>query len=275
MSHTAQLELLYDCVLKLSESTQGRPTDWRGQQFSIVFAKLGLTCVSFLRVVPVSIFFTPAKNHYVWDFSAAASLCRNLIEAYCVLRYLGTDLSDRDEEEFREALWEYHAAFERCRMLRAALPNSTRLPEAAARLAQCRTRIEQSTWFQKLSPKHQKCLLKGSDFKLLSNIELGKAAGISENYYRAQYAYCSAYAHSAPFSIDQMDAFRVGTPEAEGLFRMLANVATGYTAFAIRDFVRLFPDQTSALSPDVHRYIAEWEQILKWDGNPWFDKPDA
>ena len=110
---------------------------------------------------------------------------------------------------------------------------------------------------------------------LLSNIDLSKSAGINADYYRSQYRYCSAFAHSAPFSISQMDSFRYGTLEAEGLFRMLTSVATGYSAFAVRDFARLFPDQEADLSPEVRKCILEWEDIFKWEMHRGLYKPSA
>lgn len=265
MPAASTLDQLCDSVIKLSAETQGRPTDWRGERVSWVFAKFAATCISFLRLIPSSTFYTPAKNLLLWDLSSAASLCRNLIEAYYVLVYVGSDSPDQKNREFREALWEFHAAFERHEMLRIALPSSKRLPEAAAPLATCRKRLEQSQAFQNLSPGHQKKLLDGDSFRLPSNIELSRIAGISENYYRAQYKYCSTFAHSSPFSISQMSAFRAGSPEAEQVLQRLIGLATGYAALAIRDFTRMFPDWEPTLPPEVRDCILIWQDTFKWE----------
>jgi hypothetical protein len=235
---------------------------------------LSATCVSFLRVIPGSRLYTPASDLRLWDLSAAASLCRNLIEAYYVLLYINSDPADEADREFQEALWEYHAAFECHEMLSVALPNSTKLPGAAALLGKRRQQLEQCLVFQRQSLPHRKMLLAGKKFKLPDNIELSKAAGISEIYFRSQYKYCCTFAHSSPFSISQLDSFRAGTPEAERLLGMLVDLATGYTAIAIRDYSRRFPDQRDLLPANVRECIQIWEETFKWENNPWFNAPD-
>ena len=274
MNAIETLDEMCDCVMQISAGTQGRLTTWRGQQASLLFAKLGATCMSFLRVIPGSRFNAAADKFYLWDLSAAASLCRNLIEAYYVLFYLNTEPADEEEREFQEALWEFHASSERHEMFLAALPDSTKLPSVAASLVKKRERLEKSGLFQKQTPQHQKILLSGKKFKLPDNIELSRAAGISEKYFRSQYKYCCTFAHSSPFSISQLDSLQAGTPEAEQLFRMLANLATGYTALAIRDFTQKHPDQQAALSGNVRKCIAIWEDTLRWEKSSSFNVAD-
>jgi hypothetical protein len=275
MSKADALEDLCNCMIQISTATEGRLTDWRGLNASLVFAKLCATCISFLRLIPSSTFYTPAKNLQLWDLSSAASLCRNLVEAYYVLVYLKTAPTDEEDADFQQALWEYHAAFERYDMLRSILPDSRRLPELAATMTKCRAKLQESPQFLQLSSGHQKKILAGKKFKLPSNVELSQVARISENYYRGRYKYCSTFAHSAPFSISQLNSFRAGTPDSERVLSALIGTATGYTALAIRDFVHLFPDQESTLRPEVSDRILIWEETLKWEEAPWFDTPKA
>ena len=273
MQDSSTLDQLCDCAIHVSMNTQGRPTDWRGAKASVLFAKLCITCISFLRFIPNSSFYVPAKSLPLLDLSSAASLCRNLIEAYYVLLYVSSNPEDEEDREFRQALWDYHAEFERHEMLRVALPSSKTLPKAVALLAQCRTRLEKSPRFQRLSKGHQTKLLEGDNFKLSSSIELSRAAGISEKYYRAQYKYCSTFAHSSPYSISQMESL-ADAPDTEHVWGMLVNIATGYTALAIRDFIRLFPDQQGKLPEKAIESISLWEEILKWEKLTWLGTPD-
>lgn len=273
MLGSSTLDQLCDCAIHVSMNTQGRPTDWRGAKASVLFAKLCMTCIGFLRFIPNSSFYVPAKSLPLLDLSSAASLCRNLIEAYYVLLYVSATPQDEEDCEFRQALWDYHTEFERYEMLRVALPSSKTLPKAVALLAQCRTRLEKSPVFQRLSKGHQAKLLEGDSFKLSSSIELSRAAGISEKYYRAQYKYCSTFAHSSPYSISQMESL-ADAPDTEHVWGMLVNIATGYTALAIRDFIRLFPDQEDKLPDTVKESISLWEDMFKWEKLPWFDSPN-
>ncbi len=255
----------------LSSKTEGRGgVSWREQQASLVFAKLCVTCISFLRLIPRSSFFTSTKGLNIWDLSSAASLARNIIESYCVLYYIGRDKSSDTEHEFRELLWEYHDAFERYEMLRTTLPSSANISDIAALFEALKVLIQNSAYFNTLSAGYQKSLLDGKDFKIVSNVDICKHAGISERYYRSEYKYCSAFAHTAPFSISQLDAFRAGAPDAEPILEHLVQVTTGFLTVAIRDYVWIFPDQTSEITSEVADCIKYWEQILRWEKLPEF-----
>jgi hypothetical protein len=177
---TKTLDKLCHCALALSSKTEGRSgVSWLEQQASLVFAKLCITCISFLKLIPKSSFFTFTKGLSIWDLSSAASLARNIMESYCVLYYVGIDKPSEGEREFRELLWEYHDAFERHEMLRISLPSSANLSDIAALFETVKGRLQNSPYFKKLSPGHQENLLRGNDFKILSNVVLCKRAGIS------------------------------------------------------------------------------------------------
>jgi hypothetical protein len=277
MDGIKELEALCQTITIVSANTQGHPTDWRGQQASLAFAKFGISCITLLRLVPGSSYFTLAGPFAAWDLSAVASQCRSLMEAYYLLCYLVREPTTNEEKEFRQCLWDYHEAFERHEMLCIALPDATSLAKLAQALATQRTRLEASPHFQQLSPGHRKELLAGRSFKLESAIELSRKAGISENYYRSWYKYCSAFAHSAPFAIAQLDSFRAGAEEANHILGTLVQLASSFCAVAIRDFVSLFADQQASLDQKVKEAIARWEGILKWERSPCFntgsDKP--
>lgn len=271
MSKTNTLEKLCNTMIEISMATQGRTTDWRGLQTSLVFAKLCATCISFLRLIPSSTFYTPAKTLQLWDLSSAAALCRCLIESYYVLVYLRVRPADKVDAEFQRLLWEFHEAYERHKMTLRVLPDSPKLPQLQARVNDCRTSLESSACFQRLSERHQQKILKGKQFKLASGIELSRVAGVSQNYYAGRYKYCSAFAHTAPFSISQLDAFRAGTPASEDILNALVGTATGYTALAVRDFTGLFPDQAATLSADDRQLINVWEETFRWEKSEWFN----
>lgn len=270
-TNLATLELLVAASLAISNDTVGRPTNWRGQQVSLAFAKVGVTALTFLRLMPESSYFGPAKQFAVWDLSAAAAQCRGLIEAYYVICYLVHEPTAESEQEFRQLLWEYHEEYERHEMLRTGIPDSRHLTRVAQDLGSRRARIEANAFFQTLSAGHRQRLLDGKDFKLDGPIELSRKAGVSENYYRSNYKYCSAFAHSAPFSISQLDVFKADTMEAKQVLGALVSVSCGYMAVSIRDFTSLFPDQIIRLSPEIRQVIQFWEELLKWEKSPYFD----
>lgn len=224
--------------------------------------------MTFLRLVPGSSHFGAADGLEVWDLPSAATICRNLIEAYHVLCYFTHFPVDEDMKGFRTLLWEYHEEFERHEMLCAGVKGSNHLPAIAQELQQRRCRLELSPVFRRLNGKLQKDLLRGKYFKLESAIDLSRQAGICEDYYRSQYKYCCAYAHSAPFSFSQSRDFRRRTEEAKQLFTTLVQCATGYVALALRDFVGQFPEQKGELGDEAIGLILRWEGILSsWDSH--------
>lgn len=275
VTNVATLEILAETMTGLSKRTTGMPTTWRCEQASLAFGKVGITCLTFLRTVPGSSFFGPAKGIAVWDLSAAASLCRNLVEAYLLLCYLVHEPTDPTQREFQQLLWDYHREMERHKMLHLGVPDSRHLADVAKTVGALRAKLESNAVFRSLSTKQQSYLLKGGDFKLDSPIDLCGKAGISEGFYRSNYKYCSAYTHSAPFALSQLRDFEAGSEEAKQLMKTLAGTACGYSAFAIRDFAALFPLETLHLSPEVGHIIAVWEEIMRWEKSGYFGGPPS
>lgn len=275
VTNLATLELLVETMTGLSKRTTGMPTTWRLEQSSIVFGKIGITCWTFLRTVPGSSFFGPSKGMAVWDISAAASLCRNFVEAYLLLCYLVHEPTDAAQREFQQLLWDYHREMERHKMLRLGVPDSRHLADVAKTVAALRAKLESTVAFRSLSAKRQSNLLKGEDFKLDGPIDLCGKAGVSEAYYRSNYKYCSAYTHSAPFALSQLRDFEAGTAGAEQLMKTLVGIMCGYSALAIRDFAALFPLEMLNLTPKVRHVIAVWEEIVRWEKSGYFGGPPS
>ncbi len=260
------LEQLCECAVVLSANTSDRQVpSWREQKGSLIFSRQVATCLSLLRLLPSSSHYSAAKGRRVWDAPSAASLTRNIIESYCILYYVGIDTVTPEENLFREYLWDYHETFERFEMVRIGLPHSPNLKELEAIRDAAQSRLQGTPHFQQLSSGHQTNLLAGKDFRVLSNVDICQRAGISENYYRSEFKFFSAYVHTAPFAISQGAVFRAGTPEAEQFFKRIFQSALGWMALTVRDFVKLFPDQQSVLGADVRECIGLWEVMSTWE----------
>ena len=265
------LERLCECAVSFSSNTQNRQVpSWREEKGSLIFAKQTATCKSFLRLIPKSTHYAASGGRRVWDISSAASLSRNIVESYCTFFYVAIDEVTDEENLFRERLWEYHAAFERHEMFRIGLPHSTHLSQMKGILEEEKKQLEGTVHFQKLSSAYQARLLEGKQFRVLDNVAVCQRARISENYYRADFKFCSAYTHTSPFAISQGAVFRAGTPETEQVFDRIVQSTIGWMALAVRDFARLFPDQEPCLAQDVKECIELWEKIFKWEKQPDF-----
>ncbi|SRR5258706_3329653 len=265
MKQVEDLETLCELAMQMSERTTNRQvTAWQIKEASLIFAKQVMTCISLLRLIPASTYFSPAKGHLPWDLSSVATLTRNIIETYLTLFYLAVENVDQDERAFRELYWHFQEDSERYEMMQTALPGSQQISALLARLEEARGKVKKSAFFKALHAKRQAELMKARDCRIVGYSRLSEHAGISRQYHRAEYKYCSNFAHTSALSISQLDAFRAGAPEAATMLGHLAQLAANYMAIAIRDYATLFPDQKDSLGP-IRETLEVCLHVLKWE----------
>jgi hypothetical protein len=187
------------------------------------------------------------------------------MEAYYSLIYLSLPNIPPEEPGFKSVLWHYHDAFERHEALRIGLPQSGVAQKLKLHLDAARAALEGSAYFQKLKERHRENLLHGKDFKLLDNIELSRRAKINPAYYRMQYKFCSAFSHTAPFSISLMGSFKAGATESKRVLATLVATAGVYTALGIRDFTNVFSEAKARIPSQVMESISVAEHIANWE----------
>jgi hypothetical protein len=62
------------------------------------------------------------------------------------------------------------------------------------------------------------------------------------------------------------DAFRAGTPEGRQRFKYVAEVATAFMALAVREFLRIVPDQIATVDENAWNIVRLWEGVLRdWE----------
>ena len=181
------LEALCRCAVSLSITTQGRPAStWQLIEGSIIFARNCLTCVSLLRLIPISSFYSPIEKLDAWDLPSVASLVRNIIETYHVFFYITEEVSDA-EREARVALWRFHETAERLKALQLGVPSSKGIEQLTNEYSKRRVRLERSSFFQSLPRKQRANLLNARDSKFSSQSEIAKRAGVNHNYLASCY----------------------------------------------------------------------------------------
>jgi Family of unknown function (DUF5677) len=262
------LETLCHCAISLSTRTQGRPTsNWQLLEGSSIFARNCLTCVSLLRLVPISSFYRPIEKLDVWDLPSVASLVRNIIETYHIFFYIVEGVSE-SECEARQALWCFHEIAERLRALQLGVPSSKGIDELKKDYLRRKVRLEASPFFQGLSNKQRNNLLNGRDSKFLTQNEIAERTGVSLNYLASCYKYCSNFIHTSPMAVAMMNTFRAGTPVGLERFKYVSDLATAFMALTIRDLVHLVPDQRAHINEGTWDTIRLWEGVLRnWERN--------
>jgi hypothetical protein len=262
------LETLCHCAVSLSIRTQGRSaSNWQVVEGSIIFARNCLTCVSVLRLIPISTFYRPVEKLDTWDLPSVASLVRNIIETYLVFFYVIEEVS-ADEGEAREALWRFHETAERLKALQLGVPSSKGIESLKKEYLKRKARLEASSFFQALSNKQRAKFAGGSRSKFLHQSEIAQRAGVSRKYLASCYKYCSNFTHTSPMAISMMNAFRAGTAEGRQRFKYASELATAFIALTIRDFMRLVPDQCERIERPTWETIQLWDGVLRnWDKN--------
>ncbi len=259
-----------DASIALSKQTAGIETDsWHNIEASIIYAKIVISYLSVLRFIPKSKYYGPIGEFEVWDLSSPASITRSIIEAYFCLFYISVEDVSNEEKEKRKLLWLYHEKNERLKMLKTALPHSKYIGEIYDDKERHKNKLVTQAWFQKLKPGRQKELLNKDVSKLDGNIEICIKAGINESYYRSIFKYLSSFAHTSPLSISQLDSMKINKNEGKFLFGHIANIASGFSAIALGDFTKLFPEQ-SLYNSKITEYISIWKEVMQWEGSEYF-----
>ena len=233
----------------------------------MIFARNCLTCVSLLRLIPISSFYRPVEKLDAWDLPSVASLVRNIIETYHVFFYITEEVSDA-EREARVALWRFHETAERLKALQLGVPSSKGIEQLTNEYSKRRARLERSSFFQSLPKKQRANLLNARDSKFSSQSEIAERAGVSRKYLASCYKYCSNFTHTSPMAISMLNAFRAGTPEGRQRFKYVSELATAFMALTIRDFLCLVPDQRELIDRDTWDIIQLWDGVLRdWERN--------
>jgi len=255
-------EKLCNICIQLSINTHKRKVNsWREEYGSYIFAKIATHSIAILKLLPYSPLFELPKNFKVWDISSLAVLVRALIETYNVFYYLIMDEIDDIELDFRFIVWHLHSESERLRMLKSIGSINPAIKEIEKSIEVHKAKLLINSFYNSLASDERTKYRKGEVGISLTNLQISERAGISRNYYRSTYKFLSSYTHTFPFSIQQVSVFKADDEESLSLIKGQADTASGYLSYAIRDFVKLFPDQEINIT-GVKSTINIWLDVL-------------
>jgi Family of unknown function (DUF5677) len=253
---------LSNICTQLSINTHKRIVEtWREEYGSYIFAKIVAHSIAILKLLPNSKLFELPNNFRVWDISSLAVLVRALIDTYNSFYYLIIDEVDETELNFRYLIWHLHSENERLRMLRALGSVNPAINEIEKNIEEYKGKLLSNTFYDSLVSREKTQYRKGEVGISLTNSQISERSGISINYYKSTYKYLSSYTHTYSFSINQIAAFKAGDEESLDLIKTQVDTASGYLSFAIRDYVKLFPDQESTIV-EVKVIIDVWLDVL-------------
>lgn len=256
------LEFITSIAWNISVDTQGRQVDnWNTAYSSIILGKLCLHAHAVLQLMPN----LDSSNRYeivTWDISSIATIVRALIESYYVFYYLGVDSVTEDELELRNLLWMYHSEKQRLDMLKMINSNNPIVKQIEKGIEELKQKFKKNTYYQTLSSSRKSKIVSGKIGILHSNSELSRRAGINPDYYKSNFNYLSAYVHAFPYAYSQLNLFRAGDDESLHIIRTNIDLCIGYICHAIRDFLKIMPDQKKHLDKKAKKLIDDWEYIF-------------
>ena len=183
-------------------------------------------------------------EHY--DFSAVASMARNLLETYLAFFYLCVDDADDDQWLTRLNLMQLHDCVSRIRMFREFDDHDPQLPEFEAAAEELRRELLGHNAFATLPPKQQKRFLTGDYAWLFPQNESLAKIGVNVGGIRGFYRLLSAHVHSFPLAFYRMaerDQGRGIESEWEKeSFASALDFAEDVVNRATRDMLGMFPD---------------------------------
>jgi len=260
----ADLEHITATAMTLSLETHDREVEsWRKQYCSYIFTKLIMHAQAILLVRPNLERQLDKYESDIWDISSLAALTRAIVDSYYVFFYLGLDQANEDELEFRFYLWNYHSEKQRFDMLKKIKSLDPSMEELENEVKDLKNKVIQNTFYQSLDSKIQRKIRKGEIGILYSNSELSDRLGINSDYYKAIYNDLSAHIHGYPYALTQLAAFRSNDDGSLLVINTTLRICVGYVSLAVRDFLKIMPDQENNVDNRAKDLIKTCEYVFK------------
>lgn len=182
-------------AIAMSHATANHRVDERRVLASVLFTRLCVLSVSIISLCPGNK-LNPWTKH--WDFSAVASLSRNLFEGALLLYYFAFDEVGDVEWEARIKVMQLHDCLSRLHMFRDLRNNDEELPAFERQAEELRAILMKNVHFMNLEPSRRKKLLNGDRATILTLHEIFQKSGADWSGHWGLYRFWSAQTHSFP-----------------------------------------------------------------------------
>ncbi|WP_139135362.1 DUF5677 domain-containing protein [Roseivirga sp. 4D4] len=214
--------------------------------------------MSLIHLLPKNRYF-PSEFEF-WDFSSVASLARNLVENYYSFFYICIEPINSEESDFRLLLLTYHLNNEKYKFYKESGQPQNVLDEFEENLPKAKRKLEGLPFFEKIDNSKKRSILKGLQFKYLSNKEIADRIPFDTEEYQPLYRFFSNQTHSTPLAFFSQNNERGRGLESEvevSYITMALDFAIKYLLAAILDMTKLFPDCVNQLSHQKLAIIKE------------------
>ena len=232
---------------------------------SIIFTKFLLHLNGLLNIlpnVPVS------KDPKGFNLPTICSLIRPLIETYFVFFYLIIDDINEKEKTLRLKVWEYYGNTLKEKVVEAKKLNRKIYlsihNQSEKNFEEIKNMIVND--FPELT-KHIKNIRNGGVRFLLPKKEISEKAGIDYQYLNSVYVISSWYIHTSFSSIYYMSSFNeFDEKRALEDLNLFLRIAINFSSYALRDFVKLFPELQPMIEDEIFQEILKQSVYLMKGG---------
>lgn len=254
--------LEYGTSLSAELAGQNAPSD-REFYATLIFAKLLGHSISLHRLLPSGLAPSCPGKTELWDLCSVGSLARVLIESFDALAYIALHNISSDERSFRIVLWYLHAEERRKEMLRLIGSTAPKVTEVEQRVTGLRKALIANPIFSTTGRKFQKDIRdENSPPFHLSRAERCRLSGISHEYYTTAYMHLSAYVHTFPFAIQDLERFNAGDPGSLRVLSVPIQYSTGFLAKAIEGMLSVFPHAITPATECAAQALGIWTRIV-------------
>ena len=190
-----------------------------------------------------------------WDFSAVASITRNLAECYLFFYLLCADDVPQVEKDARIILLNLHDNASRRRLFEETSGSDDDTETAAAKVAVHNDLVHKfnaNPYLSALSEKRQKELIKGEKTPFIQD-DMIERSKMDKTHFRFWYRFFSHHTHTGPVAFYRMAEHGRGSGVENYLDLFYSTVALRFAGDLIRraaaDFLVFFPDAEARGTP--------------------------
>jgi hypothetical protein len=233
----------------VSGSIHHQPVDDRAFWASILFAKLCVTSVSMIQLLPGNGIFPSTFNN--WDAASISTLSRNLIENYHAFFYLTIEKIPEVEWACRVQLFNLHDCITRKKMF-SDFKIEEDLPKFEQQADELRDILKQNSFFLNFTVGEQKNLLKGEHAFYLNREAIERRMRTGQSDLKAVYRLLSIQTHTLPMSfcrtIEQRRGTGVETDTELHYIKLAITYVIPYLQLATRQLLELYPSAKQQLN---------------------------
>jgi len=233
---------------------------------SNIFTKFLLHLNGLLNILPTTV--PVSKDPKGFNLPSICSLIRPLIETYFVFFYLIIDDINEKEKTLRLKVWEYYGNTLKEKVVEAKKLNRKIYlsihNQSEKNFEEIKNMIVND--FPELT-KHIKNIRNGGVRFLLPKKEISEKAGIDYQYLSFVYNISSWYIHTSFSSIYYMSSFNeFDEKRALEDLNLFLRIAINFSSYALRDFVKLFPELQPMIEDEIFQEILKQSVYLMKGG---------